>query len=115
VIDYDGDWDSEEIPVIDFPDVACTITAIRASVLGTTTPTLTFNLEERPWGTDITTAGTVITSSAMVADADGLEQTSFSNAGMAAKAHLVLTTGSSAASGTVNSLVITIEYTVDRS
>lgn len=113
VIDYDGSWDSEEIPLMDLSDVACTITAVRACVLGTSTPTLTFNIEERPWGTDINTAGTVITSSAMVADADGLEQTSFSNAGIAAKAHLVLTTGTSAATGSVLSLVITIDYTKD--
>jgi hypothetical protein len=112
-IDYDGDWDSEEIPLMDLSDVACTITAVRSSVLGSSTPTLTFNIEERPWGTDITPAGTVITSSAMTADADGLEQTSFSNAGIAAKAHLVLTTGASAASGTVDALVITIDYTKD--
>jgi hypothetical protein len=117
VIYSDGDWTSEEIPIMDFPDVPCTITAIRASVLGTGTPTIAFNLEERPWGTDITTAGTNITSSAMTADADGLEQTSFSNAGMAAKAHLVLTTAGSGVVGgtTQDALVVTVEYTVDRS
>ena len=112
-IDYDGSWDTEEVPLMDLSDVACTITAVRATVLGTSSPTLAFNIEERPWGTDITTAGTVITSSAMTADADGLEQTSFSNASIAAKAHLVLTTGTSAASGTVNVLTITVDYTKD--
>lgn len=110
----DGDWDSEEIPVFDFPDVACTIKAVRVSVLGSSTPTLTFNLEERAWGTDVTTSGTAITSSAMTADADGLEQTSFSNAGMASKAHLFLTTSTSSESGTVDALIITVEYTIDR-
>jgi hypothetical protein len=117
VLGDDGSgWLSAEIPLVDFPDVACTITAIWASVLGTGTPTIAFNLEERPWGTDITTPGTVITSAAMTATAVGAEVTSFTNAGMAAKCHLVLTTASSGVVGgtTQDALAVTIEYTIDR-
>lgn len=115
VIYDDGSWLSEEIPLLDPCVTACTIKAVRSSVLGTGTPTINFNIEERPWSTDITTSGTNITSSAMQATASGTETTSFSNASIAAKAHLVLTTASSSVVGgtTQDALVITIDYTID--
>jgi hypothetical protein len=87
---------------------AVTITQIRGTVLGGTS--LTFNIQERP-STTLNSAGTNVMTSSMVADQNGEVTTTFTNAGIAASAFLVLV--ASALSGTVNQIVIEIDFTVD--
>lgn len=106
----DGSWASEAIPIWQAPsDDALTIVQVNAAVVGSGTPTLAYNIEERAWAS-LATAGTDVFAADVTADADGLESTSFSNASMAAKAHMVLTTGSSPDSGTVDAITVTIYY-----
>jgi hypothetical protein len=89
-----------------------TITEVQATVMGSSTPTLDFNLEERAYGS-LGSAGTDVFSSDQTADADGITIDSFNNAGIAQDAHIVFTTGTSSESGTVDLITITVWYTVD--
>lgn len=91
-----------------FPNYATTITKIKAYAIGGTS--VTFNIQERAETTP-NSAGTNIMTSSLVADSDGAETTTFSNAGIAAYAHLFFV--ASAMSGTVTSVQVTIEYTID--
>ncbi len=105
----DGDWDSEAIPLWQAPkDMGVVIVQVEAAVLGATSPALVFNIEERAVST-VNSAGTDIFSD-QTADEDGLSVTSFSNASIASRAHLVLTTGVGAATGTVSYITGTIYY-----
>lgn len=110
----DGTWDNEAVPgpILSYY-CSCTIIKVLATVNGTSTPSLTYNIEERAWGS-YNSAGTDIYSSDQAADADGEEETSFSNAGIAAKAKLYFTTGASSESGTVNYIAIDVIYRIDR-
>jgi hypothetical protein len=109
-----GNWDSNTIPIGKISGFyAVTVTSVTAELLGTSTPSLDFNIEERAGGT-LNSAGTDMFSSDQTADADGISITSFSNAGIAKDAHLVVTTGASASSGDIEYLVLTIEYRIDR-
>jgi hypothetical protein len=107
----DGTWDNEAVPIFQTA-VAITISQVDAAVLGSTTPILTYNIEERA-SASLNSAGTDIYASDQTADGDGEVETSFSNAAIAAGAHLVLTTGSTAESGTVDYITGFITYTED--
>lgn len=98
---------STTFPIWQIP-AAMTISSITGTILGGTS--LTFNIQERS-ATTLNSSGTNILTSSMVADQDGTTSTTFSNAGIAADAFLVLVT--SAISGTVNQVVVSIEYTID--
>ena len=103
------DWTADEIPIWTAPkDMAITIVQVHAVVMGTDTPILTYNIEERAKGS-IGSAGTDIYASDQTADASGEDEASFSNAGIAAGAHLVLVP--SAESGTVTLIHGVIYYT----
>lgn len=105
-------WDNQAICVGVAPSgSAITITKVQATTIGSSTPTLTYNIEERAYAS-YNSAGTDIFAADKTADSNGDEQTSFSNAGIAASAGLFLTTGAGAESGTVTGLVLYIEYTV---
>ena len=107
-------WDNQTIPLSALNQVlASTIIQVDLTAIGTGTPTLAVNIEERAFGS-YNSAGTVITAAAMTAVGAGLSVTTFSNAGIAARAGLFLTTGASAESGTVNFLMGTIYFTRDR-
>ena len=102
------DWTADTIPIWTAPkDMAITIVQIHAVVMGSSTPILTYNIEERAKGS-IGSAGTDIYASDQTADANGEDETSFSNPGIAAGAHLVLVP--SAESGTVDLIHGVIYY-----
>ena len=88
--------------------VYISLTQIKAFVIGATS--LAFNLEERGEATG-GSAGTDVMDSELVADVDGVETTSFSNAALDAEDYLVFTTGTSAETGTVTSITVTVFYT----
>jgi hypothetical protein len=104
-------WNSLAIPIFRAPrGSAIQIIQAEFAVIGTGTPTLTFNIEERA-ATTLNNAGTDICAADQVAVAAGLSVTSFSNASIAAKACLVFTTAAaSAESGTVTLITGTIYY-----
>lgn len=110
----DGNWLSEVKPFFQVPaEAAITIKQVQATVLGSSTPSLTYNIEERASGS-LNAAGTDVYASDQVADGDGEGEDSFSNAGIAASAFLVFTTeGSGVESGTVDAIVIRVSYYVD--
>lgn len=109
----DGAWDAEAVPIWQAPtDMAVTITEIRATCMGST-PVLTYNLEERAWAS-LGSAGTDVYAADQTADGDGESETAFSNASIAAGAHLVFTTGASSESGTVDLITLTIYYQRER-
>jgi hypothetical protein len=112
--DATAGWDNQTIPLSACSkDMAITILQVDLTAMGTSTPTLACNVEERAFGS-YNSAGTAITASAMTATGTGLSQTDFSNAAVAARAGLFLTTGASAESGTVNFLMGTIYFMRDR-
>lgn len=106
----DGDWDNEVVPIWQAPDdKAVTLKKIRATVLGSATPVLTYNIEERLWA-NLASAGTDTYASDQTADADGEIETTLANTNINAGAHLVFTTGTGAESGTVTYIQITVYY-----
>jgi len=110
-ISSDASWDNENIPIYMAPtEMAITIRSVRATCLGGTS--LTYNIEERAWAS-LGSVGTDIYSVDQVADTNGEIEQTFSNASIAAGAYLVFTTGTSAASGTVLGITITVFYTKD--
>ncbi len=97
-----GGWNGAAIPLeTNHPNMATTYKRIRGTVMDGTS--VTFNLEERPYGS-LGSAGTDVMSSDLAADTTGEERVVFSNASIAADAHLVLAI--SAVSGSPNYLVI---------
>jgi hypothetical protein len=107
----DGDWDSEAVAIWQAPsDSTVTITSVYAAVMGDTTPSLVYNIEERAYNTP-NTAGTDIYAADQAADASGEIEAAFSNAQLAANAYLVLTTGAGVETGNVTNLLVKIEYT----
>ena len=81
-----------------------------AVVLGSSTPTLTFNIEERAFDS-INDVGTDILTIDPIADADGLSVVVFDNEVISANSYLVLVpTGETPESGTVDSITITLYF-----
>ena len=109
-----GTWGcTEAIPIWQAPrDKTVTIKEVKAVAMGTSTPTYTFNIEERPWSS-LNSAGTDLFASDVTATSGGITITGLSNEGIAAGAHLVLTAAASADSGTVNYVTVAGYYTVD--
>jgi hypothetical protein len=97
---------AEKIPLfkLDFADV---ISAIRAVIIGSGSPSITFSLR---YGTDLSAAGTeVITGGTAVTNTtSGASITTFNSAAIPANNYLWLTT--TAKAGTVNWLNLTIEF-----
>ena len=106
----DDDWASEVVPVWTAPkDMAVTIVQVHAVTMGTT-PSLAYNIEERAKA-GMASAGTDIYAADQAADATGEDETSFSNAGIAAGAHLVFTTAAAPETGTVDLIHVVVYYT----
>jgi len=91
-------------------DDAITITKVHAVVRGSSSPSVTFNL---PHGLDRSAAGTNLFSSdqAITSTTTGTELVTFNDATLAADEMLWFTT--SAASGTLLEMVVTVYYMVD--
>jgi hypothetical protein len=97
----DGDWDNEAVPIFIAPkNEDLTIVKVVAAVMGTSSPALSYNIEEREWGS-LNSAGTDIYAVDQSADENGEIETSFSNADIETESHLIFTTGSGAETGTV--------------
>jgi len=97
---------SSEKLVLTFFPTAQQVTQIRSLVLGTT-PSVTFSIR---YGTDVSAAGTEVVTSGITCtnETTGLSTTTFNNASIPANNFVWLTT--SAASGTVNSLNVTVIF-----
>lgn len=93
-----------------FSDVAITITKIRAVLVGSDTPSVTFTLrhhtDRSAVGSEVVIGGTVVTSTTT-----GVEVTSFNDATVVANSHVWLET--TAMSGTVAQLILTVFYDED--
>jgi len=114
VVADDGNWDSEAVPgVVLSYDSSCTLFSVRATAIGSSTPVLTFNLNERAYAS-YNSSGSDIFASSQTADANGEEDLTFTDSSIAAGASIFLTTGASAESGTVDYVIITITYRIDR-
>jgi hypothetical protein len=87
---------------------AATITRVWCSVKAATS--VTINLDERVEATP-DTAGTSVLTSNLVCDTNAEVTTTFTNAGIAARAPVALTI--SAVSGTPDTLRVFVEYTID--
>lgn len=100
---------SEKIPMHFFFS-AVTIAEVQAVVIGSSTPSVTIQVKQ---GTDLSAAGTdVLTSATAITNTTGGQNlTSFNDATVPADSHLWLIT--SAQSGTVTYLAVTIRYTYD--
>ena len=109
----DGDWDNEIIPVWNTPrDMGITVVGARASVLGGTS--LGFNIDVRGAST-LNSTGTNLFSASLSADADGADATiSGGTATVAKGSHMVFTTGSAAASGSVQAVTVTIYFRINQ-
>lgn len=104
-------WDSDAIRIFQAPqNRSITILSLYAEIPSGTS--LTFNIEERAVGS-LGSAGTDILAADVAADTTGEIRQVFSNASIAAGAHLVFTTGASAASGAVPYISIQIGYSLD--
>lgn len=95
---------TENVPIC-FTSNAMTISKVRAVLVGSSSPSVTYNVK---YGTDVTSLTSVTTSpSALTNTTTGVDAT-LNNVSVPANGWLVLTT--SAQSGTVNWLVVTIEF-----
>jgi hypothetical protein len=110
-IPSDGDWDGEVLPIWQGRnhDNLATLTRVVATVMGSTSPELTFNLEKRPYG-DLGSSGTPVFAAPIIATESGIEVTSFDSPTIAPGTYLVLTTGGGAEAGTVDLLALTLVY-----
>ncbi len=107
----DGDWNSEAVPIWQAPaDMGITIVKVHATTMGGGSSSLEYNIEERGL-TALGSAGTDIYADKF-ADEDSETETSFTNSAIAASAYLVLTTNGSAETNTVNSVTLTVYYTL---
>lgn len=113
-IGSDASWDSEAVPVFQAPyDTPITLRRITASVIGSTTSQLIFNLDMRV-ATSLNAVGeTKVFASNQSAVTAGFSATSFSSANIPALMYLVLSTPASAASGVPNIVTGSIFYTRD--
>lgn len=108
-------WNNNAIPIWQAPkDTAITITQVDATAFSVAASTLQFQLDERAFGS-LNSAGTnVFSVAAASAPWTGASYSSFANAGIAARASLVLTTPTAAAeAGTVKDVSITVYYQKD--
>lgn len=103
-------WDNSAIPIAEAPPYAVTLQSIRATTLGSSSPALTYNIEERAYGS-MASAGTDIYSADQSADSNGEIETVFSNAGIAADAHLVFTTATTVETGQVDYIQLRMCWT----
>jgi hypothetical protein len=105
-------WSGDAIPFWQAPTTSTiTLTQVDAAILGTGTSTLTFNIEERTW-TQLNAVGTDIWASDQIIATGGSTIVSFSNAGIANKAHLVLVpSGSTPEVGQVDAVTLLVSYT----
>lgn len=110
LLEFDGSWDNESWPLpIQIPRVgAMTLLAVDAYAVGSSTPTLRFDLEIRGEGT-INTAGTDVWTIPVTATAAGLHSTVFDASSLPAGCHLWWKTGSAAATGTVDAIKLVIK------
>lgn len=92
-----------------FVDEAVTITKVAAVLVGSSTPSVTWTLRH---GTDRSAAGSeLVTSGTTTTATTGSQITSFNDATIVADSYMWIET--TAQSGTVNSLNLTVEYTYD--
>lgn len=105
-------WNNELIPVWQGPRAGSyTLVELNATASGVaSSASLSFNLQRRDFGA-INSAGVDIFTASQVGTTTGLSQTSFSTSVIAAKNHLMFTTGSGAESGSVNYFSVTLYYT----
>ena len=93
-----------------FTDAAITIVQMNAVLVGSSTPSVTWtirhNADRSATGTEVVTSGTATTSVTT-----GSEVTSFNDATIVADAWVWLET--TAQSGTVTQITVTIKYTID--
>jgi hypothetical protein len=108
----DDSWDNEEVPIWISPkDMAITVVQVDSVVFGTN-PSLDWQLEERAFGSATTTGTTIIDATETTTDF-GVSTTTFSNAELSTKAHIVFTTGASAETNTVDLIQGVIYYRKD--
>jgi hypothetical protein len=100
---------SEDITMFYAP-VAITIQEIRAVTVGATT-TINFDLYEHAFASRAS-AGTAVNGSSITADTDGVVDSSFTNAGIAADSWVVIQT-TTGGSGSPTELSVSVEYTED--
>ena len=81
---------------------------VHATTLGASTPTIAYNLQERPWGT-FASSGSNLYSTVAIADADGDEKTSFNDSTLAPRAGVFFTTPTGSETGNVLGLVLHME------
>lgn len=103
-------WENLTIPIWQSRS-AITISKVCATVIGSSTPSLSFDLEARDWAF-LNSAGTKLANVGFVSDADGTEVTSFDDASIDSDSHLVFVTGSSPESGDVSLITLSVQYTV---
>lgn len=107
----DDSWDSEAIPVFEAPyDTSITFKQMNFTVMGA--GTITFNLEERPYG-GLASAGTSIFAANRSATQTGFETTTFASSVMGGKNHLVFVTSPTAVAGQVDLITGVIYYKRD--
>lgn len=103
-------WDDVAVPVFQVHEnTTIRITKVVAAVIGVSTPTLTFNLEERSKN-QLNSTGTQILTSSLVATATGAETEDFADPSSDQTDYIVFTTSTSAQSGTVYSVTVTAYY-----
>lgn len=104
-----GGWVGAAIPIWNAPpDMAVTIKSVRWTCMAGTS--ITTNIEERAFAS-LASGGTDIVGADVAADTNGETSVIFSNASIAAGAHLVLTP--SAVSGSPDYLVVHVMYAED--
>jgi hypothetical protein len=108
-----SNWNNSVIPVYQIGENRkIEITKVKSTAIGTGGSTLTFNLEERNYGS-LNSTGTTLLISDMIATLNGVETTLFSNPSaqtIEPNDYIVFVTGINAESGTINSLTCTIYY-----
>lgn len=104
-------WTGISIPLFQIPkDYNIKLSRVDAAVMGSESPALTFNIEERAFGA-IGSAGTAVWTEAPVADADGITILTFNNEDISANAYLVLVpSGETPESGSVDNITITLYF-----
>ena len=102
-------WDSNEIPIWQVPTgKKIKLNRIVAAVLGSSTPTLTFNIEKRILS-GFSSPGTDILESDITATASGVDAIISDNI-IDSNNYLFFTTGAVAESGTVDYITVTIYF-----
>lgn len=112
VLDFDGSWDNESWPLpLQLPQLAgmtSRLYGVYAYAIGSSVPTLTFNLEERAEATP-NVAGVDIFGAPVTAIGTGAHWHVFANWMLDPGSHVWWKTGAAAATGTVDAIVLTIK------